>query len=78
MRLPSKNDCEEIGAALSLNDNQIRELSRLDIGVAAIFHTGWTDTLLARMGDIWDKRYRTKSTPVLDNGTYYLWLRLVN
>ena len=22
------------------------------------------------MGDIWDKRYRTKSTPVLDNGTY--------
>src|SRR5699024_1016176 len=36
MRLPSKNDCEEIGAALSLNDNQIRELSRLDIGVAAI------------------------------------------
>ena len=28
MRLPSKNDCEEIGAALSLNDNQIRELEQ--------------------------------------------------
>ena len=70
MRLPSKNDCEEIGAALSLNENQIRELSRLDIGVAAIFHAGWTDTLLARMGDIWDKRYRLKSAPILDNGTY--------
>ena len=70
MRLSSKNDCEEIGAALSLNDNQIRELSRLDIGVAAIFHAGWTDTLLARMGEIWDKRYRTKNAPVLDNGTY--------
>ena len=40
MRLPSKTDCEEIGAALSLNENQIRELSRLDIGVAAIFHAG--------------------------------------
>lgn len=70
MRLPSKTDCEEIGAALSLNDNQIRELSRLDIGVAAIFHAGWTDTLLAKMGNIWDKRYRLKTLPVLNSGTY--------
>lgn len=70
MRLPSKNDCEEVGAALSLNDNQIRELSRLDTGVAAIFHAGWTDTLLAKMGDIWDKRYRQTTLPVLDNGTF--------
>ena len=70
MRLPSKNDCEEIGAALSLNENQVRELSRLDIGVAAIFHAGWTDTLLAKMGEIWDKRYRVKALPVLDSGTY--------
>lgn len=70
MRLPSKSDCEEVGAALSLNDNQIRELSRLDIGVAAIFHVGWTDTLLARMGNIWDKRYRQASMPVLDSSTY--------
>ena len=70
MRLPSKDDCEEIGAALSLNENQIRELSRLDIGVAAIFHAGWTDTVLAKMGDIWDKRYRAK-TPVTLNDTSY-------
>ena len=70
MRLPSKTDCEEIGAALSLNENQIRELSRLDIGVAAIFHAGWTDTLLAKMGEIWDKRYRVKTVPVLNAGTY--------
>ena len=70
MRLPSKTDCEEIGAALSLNENQIRELSRLDVGVAAIFHTGWTDTLLAKMGNVWDQRYRLKTMPVLNQGTY--------
>lgn len=69
MRLPSKNDCEEIGAALSLNENQVRELSRLDIGVAAIFHVGWTDTLLAKMGNIWDHRYRLTTPPVLDYRT---------
>ena len=70
MRLPSKDDCEEIGAALSLDEKQARELSRLDIGVAAIYHAGWTDAILAKMGDIWDKRYRAKSVPLLDMGTY--------
>ncbi len=70
MRLPYKEDREEMGASLSLNENQIRELSRLDVGVAAIFHVGWTDTVLAKMGTIWDKRYRRKSPSVLDSGTY--------
>ena len=70
MRLSSKDDCEEIGAALSLNENQIRELSRLDTGVAAIYHAGWSDTLLAKMGNVWDKRYRLKTLPILDGGTY--------
>ncbi len=70
MRLPSKSDCEEIGSALSLKDNQIRELSRLDVGVAAIYHAGWTDTLLAKMGSIWDKRYRLETLPEWDKHTY--------
>ena len=69
MRLPAKDDCEEMGAALSLNENQIKELSRLDVGVAAMFHPGWTDTVLAKMGDIWDQRYRVKTAPVVDAGT---------
>lgn len=60
MRLPAKDDCEEMGTALSLNDEQIRELSRLDIGQAAVFHAGWTDTILAKMGRIWPGTYRSK------------------
>ena len=70
MRLPSGGDCEAIGTALSLQENQICELSRLDIGVAAVFHAGWTDSVLAKMGSIWDKRYRIAKTPTLDYGTY--------
>ena len=53
-RLPEKEDCEEIGNALSLDEEQIRELSRLETGVAAVFHAGWIDTVLARMGEKWD------------------------
>ncbi|BCI60365.1 ATP-binding protein [Solibaculum mannosilyticum] len=70
MRLPAKDDCQEVGASLSLKEEQIRELSRLDVGVAAIFHAGWTDTLLAKMGDIWDQRYRAKAAPVLNKGVF--------
>lgn len=70
MRLPSKDDCIAMGTALSLNDNQIKELSRLDIGVAAIYHVGWTDTVLAKMGSIWKGKYRLKAKPVLNRLTY--------
>lgn len=60
MRLPEKEDCEVIGNALSLQEEQIRELSKLDVGVAAIYHVGWEDTILGKMGDIWDNRYTMK------------------
>lgn len=70
MRLPSRNDCEEIGVALSLNDNQIREISRLDTGVAAVYHAGWLDTLLVQMGTVWTGKYRVTTSPVLDKFVY--------
>jgi hypothetical protein len=54
LRLPEKNDCEEIGNALSLSEEQIAELSKLNIGVAAIFCPGWQDTVLAKLGNGWD------------------------
>lgn len=55
MRLPEKNDCEAIGSTLSLKENQILELSRFDKGVAAVFHEGWEETVLGKMGTIWSK-----------------------
>ncbi len=70
MRLPSKDDCEAMGTALSLNEQQVRELSRLDIGVAAIYHAGWTDTVLAKMGDVWKGTYRLKVRPELSRAVY--------
>lgn len=70
MRLPSKNDCEEVGAALSLRDDQIRELSRLETGIAAVYHAGWPDAILAKMGNIWDRRYRQISRQRFERSTY--------
>ena len=70
MRLSTKKDCEEIGTALNLTDEQVRELSRLEPGVAAVFQNGWPDTILARMGSVWDKRYRLEKPLVLSQLTW--------
>lgn len=56
MNTPSKDACEELGSALSLNDEQTRELSRLNVGVAAVFQKGWLSPVLMKV-DKWDDRY---------------------
>lgn len=49
MRLPEANDCESIGRSIGLDDGQIRELSRLDKGVAAVYQNDWLETVLVRI-----------------------------
>ena len=59
MNTPAKDACEELGSALSLNDSQTRELSRLNVGVAAVFQKGWLSPVLMKV-DKWDDRYETE------------------
>lgn len=59
MNTPAKDACEELGSALSLNDEQTRELSRLNVGVAAVFQKGWLSPVLMKV-DKWDDRYNTQ------------------
>lgn len=50
MNTPSKEACEELGNALSLNERQIKELSRLNVGIAAVMQKGWMSPVLMRIG----------------------------
>lgn len=59
MNTPAKDACEELGSALSLNEQQTRELSRLNVGVAAVFQKGWLSPVLMKV-DKWDDRYNTE------------------
>ncbi|SHK99915.1 ATP-binding protein [Hespellia stercorisuis] len=59
MNTPAKDACEELGSALSLSDEQTRELSRLNVGVAAVYQKGWLSPVLMKV-DKWDDRYNTK------------------
>lgn len=59
MNTPAKDACEELGSALSLSDEQTRELSRLNVGVAAVFQKGWLSPVLMKV-DCWDDRYNAQ------------------
>ncbi len=69
MRLPEKSDCEAIGNTMGLTEEQMRELTRFDKGVAAVFHEGWEEAVLGKMGTIWAatphaKLYKTAPPPL--------------
>lgn len=53
MNTPSKEACEELGSALSLKEEQTKELSRLNVGVAAIMQKGWMTPVLMKVS-LWN------------------------
>lgn len=46
MRLPEKNDREAVGNAIGLNEEQIKELSKLSMGKAAVMQNNWLEAVL--------------------------------
>lgn len=49
MRLPEAGDCDAIGRSISLNDNQIEELSKLKVGTAVVMQNNWCDAVLTQI-----------------------------
>ena len=56
MNTPARDACEELSSALSLNEDQSKELSRLGTGVAAVMQKGWLTPVLMKI-DMWDNHY---------------------
>ena len=48
MRLPEKNDCEAVGNAVGLEDEQIKELAKLETGTAVIMQNNWLEGFLRK------------------------------
>lgn len=48
-RLPDQDDRELVGRAANLNDDQIRELARLQRGVAAVYQNEWIEPILCKV-----------------------------
>ena len=56
LRLPDEGDRMLVGKAMGLNDDQIAELSRLDIGVAAIYQSHWVEPVLCKVTQFTEDR----------------------
>lgn len=61
LRLPEKDDREITGKAMTLNDDQIMELARLETGVGAVYQNDWQAAVLCdfpyyKVEDITDKK----------------------
>ncbi len=49
MRLPEQKDCKAVGRSVSLNEDQILELSRLGTGIAVIMQNNWLEAVRGRI-----------------------------
>lgn len=58
MRLPDERDRKLVGRAANLNDAQIRELARLQTGIAAVYQNEWIEPVLCHIG-----KHESISTP---------------
>lgn len=58
MRLPDKEDRELVGHAANLNDDQIAELAKLPLGVAAVYQNEWIQPILCQV-----EEYTLTKTP---------------
>lgn len=62
LRLPEADDCEAVGRSIGLSESQIRELSRLERGVAAIYQNDWLQAVLTRI-DRCSDHFRVNAMP---------------
>lgn len=63
MHLPERDDCQIIGRAVAIKDEQIEELSRLKVGKAIVMQSNWTEAVQAQIFRA-DDRYECTETPL--------------
>ena len=72
MRLPDLSDRELVGKASGLNDDQITEIGKFELGVAAVMQSGWLEPVLCKVDKCQSKysfsyTYKKESKNKIDN-----------
>jgi len=66
MRLSEFSDCETMGKSVSLNEDQIKEISRLNQGVAVVYQSDWEEAVLCQIDEYSDEAYKLKNMSIND------------
>lgn len=80
MRLPERADFETVGNAFSLEEDQIREISRLRRGTAIVSQSGWLEPVMVsinRATDVYEVPVQKIRPEPLDDGTVEAIMELV-
>lgn len=64
MRLPEQADCEAVGNAMGLEENQIKEIARLSTGCAIVMQNNWLESVLTQI-DAYRGQHQ-KEFPMID------------
>jgi len=64
LRLPDYSDRELVGKSIGLNDYQVVELGKLERGVAAVYQSGWIESVLCKFEEFKEKNPFSNSSPV--------------
>lgn len=59
MRLPEKGDCEAVGNAVGLDEEQVKEMSKLGTGIAVVMQNNWLESVLTHI-DAFSNKYEKK------------------
>ena len=62
LRLPDYSDRELVGKSIGLNEYQITELGKLERGVAAVYQSGWIESVLCRFDEFKKKQENAYTT----------------
>ena len=55
-KLPSSDDSQSVGRSVGLTEDQIKEISRLETGVAVVYQSNWLEPVLVK-GDKYSNNY---------------------
>lgn len=80
MRLPDEEDRKLVGHAAGLNDEQIKELAKLECGVAAVYQNDWLEPVLCRVAHFTAAnpyKYRPQEIAITDELKTRLYLALL-
>lgn len=65
MRLPDETDRQLVGRAAALNDDQIAELAKLPLGVAAVYQNDWLEAILCKINSFPNEQRFHYHSPII-------------
>lgn len=77
LRLPDETDRKLVGRAASLNDDQIGELARLPLGVAAVYQNDWLEPVLCQFTEFKRKSRYEYSPASRETGPLHRFFQMI-